>query len=166
MNIGSKEEHECSIAHCVGVQAGMGCNGCAGSVASRGLPPGEQEEAFLQGGWQHHRYHIVVSLLEIVDAKATGTRADCTDNRVLKGCLGCPLNAQQAYLLLLFVQNTNTMGAVLGSGRNQHELFLKSGCSTFPWKSSQKRLKAVKLKEKHLRIKTFNVFWRTLESLK
>lgn len=100
----------------------------------------------------------MVPFLEIVDVKATGIRAACTDNMVLKGCFGCSSNAQQASLFLLFVRNTNTMGAVLGSGGNQCGLFLKSGSSTFPWKSSQKHLKVVNLKEKHLRIKTFNVF--------
>lgn len=74
----------------------------------------------------------------------------------------CPTN----FFAPAICRETNTMGAVLGSGRNQCGLFLKSGWSTFPWKSSQKHLKVIKLKENHLRTKTFNVFWRTLESLK
>lgn len=100
---------------------------------------------------------IVVPCSETADTKAAGIRAVCTD-KVLKGCLRCSSNAQQASLLLLFVGNTNTRGALLGLGRNQCGLFLKSGWSTFPWKRSQKHPKVVKLKEKHLRTKVFNVF--------
>lgn len=113
----------------------MGCSGCAGSVASRGL---ESRRRLFSKESDSITGSIVVPFLEIVDTEATGIRAACTDNMVLKGCLGCSSNAQEASLLLLFVQNTNTMGALLGSGRNQCGLFLKSGWSTFPWKSSQK----------------------------
>ena len=84
------------------------------------MQPGEQEEAFSKesDSIQASQVALVVPCSGMMDTEACGIRAACDDEMVLKGCLGCSSNVQQGTSLPLFVGNTNTMGPVLGLGKN------------------------------------------------
>lgn len=97
-----------------GVHAEMGPGGHTVSVQyAKHCCLYSRNKLFSKEGGKIRASHVAPAVLCLgIADKATGVRAACNNEIVLKGCLSCSSDAQQATLLPLLVQNRNTLGEV------------------------------------------------------
>lgn len=117
------------VMHAVwGVQAEIGPDGIVMSVQhAKHCCLYSKSKLFSKEGSNICASHVALVVLcsGIANTKATGIRAACNNEVVLTRCLSCSSNAQQATLLPLLTENTNTLREVSRLGRNHCWLFLE-----------------------------------------